>query len=127
MNIFPKRQWTSRLAHFPGTVAGGMEYENAQPSIPFTGSHLTAFSYSPSTLNLTVGAPMTPVTPTTLPAQARINAFQLLGQVFPPGLQLNVLTGEISGTPTAARATTTYRIYAKAAYDYVAEVTITVN
>lgn len=126
MQIFPRRQWTSNLSTFPGRVSAG-DVENAVPTIPLQGPHLTGFSYSPSTLNLTVGVPIVPITPTVLPAGAQVRVFQVIMQVLPPGVSVDTVTGVISGTPTAARPATVYRIYAQAAYSYVAEVTITVT
>lgn len=126
MSIYPRRQWTSRLGWFSGKATPD-NWEDAAPSIPYAGSHLTAFTYPSSTLNLTVGSPLATQTPTVLPAGAVVRYYGLVNQTLPPGLSLNATTGALSGTPTAARAATVYRIYAHAAMSYPFDVTITVT
>jgi hypothetical protein len=127
MHIFPRRQWTSRLGTFPARGLSAGSFEEAQQSIPYPGSLLTQFTYPSSTLNLTVGNPLSAQTPTILPSGARIRYFSLLGQTFPAGLALDPVTGVLSGTPTTPSAATVYRIYAHAGWSYVAQVTITVT
>lgn len=126
MAIFPRRQWTSRLGTFSGKVHAD-SWEDAAPSIPYAGSHLTTFSYPSSTLNLSVGVPLATQTPTVLPVGAVVRYYGFVNQSLPPGLVLNATTGELSGTPTAARPATVYRIYAHAAMSYPFDITITVT
>lgn len=108
MSQRPARQWRSNLAAFRGVSPGDMDLE--APVIPNPGPKCTGVVYSPSTLSLSVGVPMTTLTPTASGAPPRYWFVAAPG--LPPGLSINNGTGAISGTPTAARALAVYVVRA---------------
>lgn len=124
MTIFPKRQWKSSLLAFSAGVRAG-EPDAAQVGIPLPGPLVTSFEFSPSVASLSVGVPAT-LTPTVAPAGA-VRKFYLSGGPLPAGLSMSDSTGVISGTPTAPKAATVYRVLGDAAYTYEARITITVT
>jgi hypothetical protein len=113
------------LVGFPGNVGCG-SIENAQMAIPYPGSHLTQFTYPSSSLALSVGVPMTPISPTILPAGAIVTLFEMTPRP-PPGLTLNNGTGVLSGTPTQAQGATVYRMQVNAATAYYFNLTISIT
>ena len=69
-----------------------------------------SISYSPSTVTYSVGATITPATPTNIGGAA--STFAITVGTLPTGLSFDTSTGTISGTPTVTFATTTFTIKA---------------
>jgi uncharacterized protein YhjY with autotransporter beta-barrel domain len=70
---------------------------------------LTTTQAVPST-TLTVGSAATPFTPVTAAGGAGTLNYALSGGTLPTGLTFSTSTGQISGTPSAALATTTFSV-----------------
>jgi uncharacterized protein YhjY with autotransporter beta-barrel domain len=70
---------------------------------------LTTTQAVPST-SLTVGSLATPFTPVTAVGGTGILSYALSGGTLPTGLNFSTTTGQISGTPSTALATTTFTV-----------------
>jgi uncharacterized protein YhjY with autotransporter beta-barrel domain len=70
---------------------------------------LTTVQAVPSTI-LTAGSATTPFTPVTASGGTGTLSFALSGGTLPTGLNFSTTTGQISGTPTTALATTTFTV-----------------
>ena len=85
----------------------------------------SSISYSPSSITLVKGVPMSTVTPT---ASGGPVASWSISPALPAGLSFNVTTGAINGTATAVSASTSYTITAtNAGGSGTATVTIQIN
>ena len=85
----------------------------------------SSISYSPSSITLVKGAPMSTVTPT---ASGGPVASWSISPALPAGLTLNTTTGAISGTPSVVSPSTSYTVTASnAGGSGTATVTIQVN
>jgi len=118
----PARQWTSKLAAFPGGVTKGDPFDAV--SLPAEPRSTTSIAYA-SPLTLTRNVAMTPALPTVVGIQPRYFYVQ---PSLPAGLSLHNGTGAISGTPTAASGATDYTVTAVSGSDpRTARITITVT
>ena len=85
----------------------------------------SSLAYSPNTFSLTKGTAMTTVTPTA--SGGTITGWSV-SPSLPAGLTLDASTGEISGTPTAVTASSTYTVTASnTGGSTTADITIEVN
>ena len=66
-------------------------------------------SYTPSTLTASVGTPISKLTPA---VQGLVESYSV-SPALPQGLELNTLTGEISGTPTEVAVSDSYTVTAR--------------
>jgi hypothetical protein len=93
---------------FTVTVTDGASGTSAKTFDLTVNSALTTTQAVPSTTGV-VNTPITPFTPVTAAGGTTPYAFALTG-TLPSGVAFNTSTGQITGTPTAVRATTTYTV-----------------
>ncbi len=113
MTFYPRRQWISKLYAYSGVTASDDPREAPVIYEPRAGTIYTTFVYASSPLSLSVGVPMTPASPTLVPNLLPTGHFHPT-YTLPPGLVLDIGSGVISGTPTAAQAATNHEINADA-------------
>lgn len=121
MSQRPARQWKSNSALYHGVASRVPDLQ--APIIPRPGPRCQGISYSPSSLGLSVGVPMSAAVPIIAGASPR---YWCTTPGLPAGLTMNNGTGAISGTPTTPQGATMYTVRAIHSDD-VATTTVTIT
>ncbi|MFN8011208.1 MAG: putative Ig domain-containing protein [Holophagaceae bacterium] len=105
--------------------SGWLSTTSASATLTVTSLAAPVVAYSPNSATLTVGTAMAAMTPTNSGGAATSWS---ISPALPAGLGFSTSTGQISGTPTAAKASTAYTVTAtNAAGSGTTTVTLTVN
>ena len=115
---------TSTSTTYTVTASNSAGSDTATVTITVT-EQLPVIVYSPNTFTLSVGTAMTAVSPTSYAGTVDSYA---ISPSLPSGLSLDTTTGELSGTPSAVSASTSYTVTAtNTAGSDTATLTIVVN